>query len=127
MLGVVAAQIGDLASSLSHFSEGSELALWQDKDSQYILRLLKEFEMQDGKLKEEKTRQGQTQLLVEPLTERELEVLRLMAAGRSNREIAAELVVTLNTIKKHSSHIYGKLGVNNRSAAAAYAHKLDLI
>ena len=103
------------------------LALRQDKDSQYILRLLKAFEMQSGKLKEEKTRPDQSQLLVEPLTERELEVLRLMAVGRSNREIAAELVVTLNTVKKHSSHIYGKLGVNNRSAAAAYARKLGLI
>ena len=103
------------------------LALRQDKDSQYILRLLKAFEKQGGILKEERSRPDQSQLLVEPLTERELEVLRLMAVGRSNREIAAELVVTLNTVKKHSSHIYGKLGVNNRSAAAAYARKLGLI
>lgn len=103
------------------------LALRQDKDSQYIVGLLREFEMQEDELKEEKTSQGQTQLLVEPLSERELEVLRLMAAGKSNSEIAEELVVTLNTVKKHSSHIYGKLGVSSRSAAVAYARKLDLI
>jgi len=65
--------------------------------------------------------------LVEPLSERELEVLRLIAAGKSNREIAAALVVTLNTVKKHSSHIYGKLGVNGRTQAVARARELGLL
>jgi LuxR family transcriptional regulator, maltose regulon positive regulatory protein len=48
--------------------------------------------------------------LIEPLTDQELEVLRLLAAGRRNREIANELVVTLETVKKHTSHILDKLG-----------------
>ena len=48
--------------------------------------------------------------LIEPLTGRELEVLGLLAAGRSNQDIARELVVTLDTVKKHVSHILGKLG-----------------
>jgi len=65
--------------------------------------------------------------LIEPLTARELEVLRLIAAGRSNNAIANELVVTLNTVKKHTSNIYGKLGVTNRTLAAARARELALI
>jgi LuxR family maltose regulon positive regulatory protein len=65
--------------------------------------------------------------LIERLTERELEVLRLLATGRSNREIAAELFVTLDTVKKHTTHILGKLGATNRTQAAARARELGLI
>ncbi len=64
---------------------------------------------------------------VEPLTARELEVLRLIAAGRPNRGIADELVVTLDTVKRHVSHILDKLGAVNRSDAVAKARKLHLI
>jgi LuxR family maltose regulon positive regulatory protein len=65
--------------------------------------------------------------LIEPLTDRELEVLRLLAAGRRNRDIAAELVVTLETVKKHTSHIFDKLGAANRTEAVAHARRLGLI
>ena len=65
--------------------------------------------------------------LVEPLTERELEVLRLLAAGKSNQRIAHDLVVALDTVKKHVTHILGKLGVANRTEAAARARELGLI
>jgi LuxR family maltose regulon positive regulatory protein len=65
--------------------------------------------------------------MVEPLSDRELEVLRLIAAGKSNKEIASALTVTLNTVKKHSSHIYGKLDVSGRTHAVARARELDLI
>jgi LuxR family transcriptional regulator, maltose regulon positive regulatory protein len=65
--------------------------------------------------------------LVEPLTDRELEVLRLLAAGRRNREIADQLVVTLDTVKKHLSHIFDKLGATNRTQALAHARQLGLI
>jgi LuxR family maltose regulon positive regulatory protein len=64
---------------------------------------------------------------VEPLTDRELEVLRLLAAGRPNREIAQELVVTLETVKKHASHIFDKLGAANRTEAVAQARELRLL
>jgi LuxR family maltose regulon positive regulatory protein len=64
---------------------------------------------------------------VEPLTDRELEVLRLLAAGRPNREIAAALVVTLETVKKHVSHIFDKLGAANRTEAVVRARELRLI
>ena len=65
--------------------------------------------------------------LVEPLTDRELEVLRLIAAGRSNQRIAHNLVVALNTVKKHVTHVLGKLGAANRTEAAARARQLGLI
>src|SRR5829696_7451568 len=65
--------------------------------------------------------------LIEPLTDRELEVLRLLAAGRRNRDIAAELVVTLETVKKHTSHIFAKLDAANRTQAVAYARRLGLL
>lgn len=65
--------------------------------------------------------------LVEPLSPRELEVLRLIAAGLSNKQIGAELTVSLNTVKKHTTHIYGKLGVNGRTQAIACARELNLI
>ncbi len=66
------------------------------------------------------------QPLPEPLTPREIDVLRLICAGLSNREIAERLTVTLNTVKKHSSHIYGKLGVSSRAQAIVRAQELGL-
>jgi LuxR family transcriptional regulator, maltose regulon positive regulatory protein len=65
--------------------------------------------------------------LVEPLTDRELEVLRLIAAGKSNQRIAHDLVVALDTVKKHVTHILGKLGAANRTEAVARARQLSLI
>ncbi len=65
--------------------------------------------------------------LAEPLTNRELEVLRLLAAGRSNQRIAHDLVVALDTVKKHVTHVLGKLGAANRTEAAARARQLGLI
>lgn len=65
--------------------------------------------------------------LVQHMTERELEVLRLVAAGRRNHEIAKELVVTLDTVKKHVSHIHAKLGAASRTEAVAHARRLGLI
>src|SRR5262249_27127571 len=65
--------------------------------------------------------------LAEPLTDRELEVLRLLAAGGSNQRIAHDLVVALDTVKKHVTHVLGKLGAANRTEAAARARQLGLI
>ncbi|MHA1937826.1 MAG: LuxR C-terminal-related transcriptional regulator [Candidatus Thorarchaeota archaeon] len=64
--------------------------------------------------------------LLDPLTPRELEIMRLICKGFSNPEIADELVVTINTIKKHTSNIYGKLGARSRTHAIALAHELNL-
>ena len=65
--------------------------------------------------------------LAEALTARELEVLGMLAAGRSNQVIASELVVTLETLKKHVSHVMDKLGAANRTEAVARARELGLI
>ena len=65
--------------------------------------------------------------LVEPLTARELEILRLIAAGRSNPEIAELLYLSLNTVKWHVKNLYGKLGVSSRVEAAARAQELELL
>jgi LuxR family transcriptional regulator, maltose regulon positive regulatory protein len=65
--------------------------------------------------------------LVEPLSPRELEVLRLLATGQPNRAIAEELVVTLDTVKRHLSHLFAKLGVANRTQAVVRARELGLL
>ena len=65
--------------------------------------------------------------IVEQLTSRELEVLEMLAAGRSNQAIASQLVVTLDTVKKHVSHVLGKLGAANRTEAVTRARELGLI
>ena len=65
--------------------------------------------------------------IIEPLTSRELEVLKMMATGRPNQAIAGELVVTLDTVKKHVGHVLGKLGAANRTEAVTRARELSLI
>ncbi len=64
--------------------------------------------------------------LLEPLTVRESDVLRLLVAGLSNAAIARELVVTIGTVKSHVNHIYGKLGVTSRTQAIARTHALHI-
>jgi LuxR family maltose regulon positive regulatory protein len=67
------------------------------------------------------------QNLPEPLTARELEVLRLLAAGASNNTIAETLVISLGTVKKHVNNLFGKLQVQNRTQAVVRARELQLI
>jgi len=69
----------------------------------------------------------QVDALIEPLSGRELEVLRLVAAGKSNLEIATDLVLAVGTVKKHLNTIFGKLNVNSRTLAIARARELDLL
>ena len=67
------------------------------------------------------------QALVEPLSQRELEVLHLMALGKTNQEIAGQLVVAPGTVKAHTASIYRKLGVTNRTEAAARSRQLGIL
>ena len=65
--------------------------------------------------------------LIERLSERELDVLRLLATDLDGPDIARELVVSLNTVRTHTKNIYAKLGVNNRRAAVRRAEELELL
>ena len=65
--------------------------------------------------------------LVDPLSDRELDVLRLLGSDLDGPGIARQLVVSLNTVRTHTKHIYTKLGVNNRRAAISKAHQLGLL
>ncbi|MEJ2352656.1 MAG: LuxR C-terminal-related transcriptional regulator, partial [Anaerolineales bacterium] len=66
-------------------------------------------------------------MLVEPLSQRELEVLHIMALGRTNREIARQLIVAPGTVKAHTASIYRKLDVANRTEAVARARQLGIL
>ena len=68
-----------------------------------------------------------TQMLVEPLSRREIEVLRLIAEGYKYTEIAERLVVSINTVRHHTRNVYGKLEVNNRTQAISRAKELNLL
>ena len=65
--------------------------------------------------------------LVEPLSERELEVLRWVAGGLSNAQIARQLSITVRTVKWHTGNIYAKLNVNSRTQAIAKARMLGIL
>jgi len=72
----------------------------------------------------EKRKQGPAR---EPLSEREHIVLRLIAAGRSNQEIAETLVIAVSTVKSHINNLYGKLGTQRRTQAISIARDLGLL
>jgi LuxR family maltose regulon positive regulatory protein len=95
-------------------------ALSRDIFSNYIARLLAAFN-------EESASSPGMDALVEPLTEREMDVLRLIVAGLSNPDIAEELFIAVSTVKSHVNHIYGKLGVENRIQAVERARTLGLV
>lgn len=107
---------------------------YQAGHANYIQRILAAFPEQNvanaitgshaagGHLNEEDASQP-----VQPLSQRELEILRLVCDGCSNQEIASRLVLSLHTVKKHSSNIFAKLGVKSRTQAVARARQLQLL
>ena len=92
----------------------------------YVHRLLAAFG-ETGKAGEAEGRTSSTQSLIEPLSERELEVLRLLGTELSGPEVAHELMVSLSTMRTHTRNIYNKLGVDNRRAAVRRAEELHLL
>lgn len=70
---------------------------------------------------------GEPEAIPEPLSERELEVVTLLASGRSNAEIARDLFIAVGTVKTHTNNIYRKLGVRNRAEALARTRDLKLL
>ncbi len=93
----------------------------------YIQRLLMAFPKKETDLPVPSLKQHPQSELDEPLSQRELEVLRLIAQGLSNREISQRLFLALNTVKGHNQKIYSKLRVQSRTEAIARAHELDLL
>ena len=99
----------------------------RDVASNYANKLLAAFGVWEYERMGEALPHLHTPTLVDPLTPRELEVLQLISEGLSNQEIAEKLVIALNTVKRHTSSIYGKLGVKSRTQAIARARELGLI
>jgi LuxR family maltose regulon positive regulatory protein len=87
---------------------------------EYVGRLL-------GAFGEKESHPPRVQPLVEPLSEREIEVLQLIADGLTNPEIAARLFLSLNTVKVHTRNIYGKLDAHNRTGAVARGKILGIL
>jgi LuxR family transcriptional regulator, maltose regulon positive regulatory protein len=94
----------------------------------HLGRLLRAFERERLDVPQPPRRRGVVVPgLIAPLTSRELEVLGLLAAGEPNQVIADKLVITLDTVKRHVSHVLGKLGAANRTQAVARARELGLL
>jgi LuxR family maltose regulon positive regulatory protein len=93
----------------------------------YARRLLAAFPIGEPEQPEPSRSQVPESELVEPLSERELEVLQLIAEGLTNPEIASRLFLSLNTVKAHTRNIYGKLGVHSRTQAVARARALGAL
>lgn len=102
-------------------------ALSQGIEPDYARRLVEAFPGPEpekaGSLKKQAPKSG----LVESLSERELEVLQLIASGLTNQEIASRLYLSLNTVKVHTRNINGKLDVNSRTKAVARARTLGIL
>jgi LuxR family transcriptional regulator, maltose regulon positive regulatory protein len=94
--------------------------------SGYAGRLLAAFSQSASPPSPQSTLHDRKADLVEPLSERELEVLKLLRSELSGPEIARQLIVTLNTLRTHTKSIFSKLGVNNRRAAVRRAEELGL-
>ena len=102
-----------LAQWLAHASAGPLRS--------YVIHLLSQFDAEPHAVTAVQEKVSPTGDLVEPLSQRELEVLHLMALGRTNQEIARQLIVAPGTVKAHTASIYRKLDVANRTEAVASA------
>jgi LuxR family maltose regulon positive regulatory protein len=149
VLGLAVKELGDTEKAMTILSKGISLAesrghirlfvnegppmahllyeaLSRDIFPDYVRRLLAAFpnvELEQPESTKPKVSEAE---LIEPLSERELEVLQLMAEGLTNREIASRLFLSLNTVKAHTRNIYGKLGVHNRTQAVTTARALGI-
>jgi len=92
----------------------------------YTGKLLAVFKAEEQE-REDNSSQPAVQPLLEPLSQRELEVLHLIAQGLSNQEISERLFLALDTVKGHNRKIFGKLQVERRTEAVARARELGLL
>jgi DNA-binding CsgD family transcriptional regulator len=102
-------------------------ALSREIAPDYVRRLLAAFPSVEPEQREPSKSQAPETELIEPLSERELEVLQLIAEGLTNREIASRLFLSLNTVKTHTRNVYGKLDVHNRTQAVGRARALGVL
>jgi LuxR family maltose regulon positive regulatory protein len=102
-------------------------ALSHEVAPDYVRRLLAAFPVAEPEQPDPSKSQAPESAMIEPLSERELEVLQLIAEGLTNPEIASRLFLSLNTIKVHCRNIYGKLGVHNRTQAVGRARALGIL
>ena len=108
-----------LAQWLAHASAGSL--------RDYAIRLLSQFDAEPHLVTATQEKASPAGSLVEPLSQRELEVLHLLALGRTNQEIARQLIVAPGTVKAHAASIYRKLDVANRTEAVSRARQLGIL
>ena len=102
-------------------------ALSQGVESDYIRRLLAAFPAAESEQTASSPMRGSKSELVEPLSERELEVLQLIAEGLTNQEVATRLYLSLHTVKVHARNIFTKLAVKNRAQAVARGRALGIL
>ncbi len=93
----------------------------------YVQRLLTAFPIVEPDYVRSSKISGTETEIIEPLSDREIEVLQLISEGLTNKEIAARLFLSLHTVKGHARNIYGKLGVNNRTKAVAKGKGLGIL
>ena len=93
----------------------------------HAIRLLSQFDAEPHPIPAAQEKVSSAGSLIEPLSQRELEVLHLMAVGRTNQEIARQLIVSPGTVKAHTASIYRKLDVANRTEAVARARQLGIL
>jgi len=123
-----AAVEGYMRPFLAEGPEVKELLLAvKSKEPEFITSLLGCFTQTDGSIPSHPSEAGSNQGIIEPLSDRELEVLQLLAEGLSNQDIGKKLFISLGTVKWHVKNIYGKLGVKSRTQAIVMAQKLKLL
>lgn len=110
----------DLLSVVLEVRQSGRLEAAGQVSTLYLAKLL-------GTLTQETRVLGPNERLAESLSERELEVLALIAAGESNRKIAARLFISISTVKTHLNNLYHKLGAANRTQAVTRARDLNLL
>jgi LuxR family maltose regulon positive regulatory protein len=101
--------------------------LEQGIEPDYVRHLLTRFPLEVGDSGSAEKPGIDQSSLIEPLSDRELEVIHLIAQGLTNQEIADRLVLSLHTVKAHTRNIYGKLDVSSRTQAVARARTFDLL
>ncbi len=115
---------GPRMASLLYEALSSEI---EPDQADYVQRLLAAFPVEKPEQRQRTPLQSDEFELIEPLTDREIEVLRLIAEGLSRQEIASQLFLSLNTVKAHARNIYGKLGVHSQMQAVGKARALGVL